>query len=75
MVSAPALPNVSIEPVPAARKMLSFSEPPNTLPVLPDRVRMLSLPELPNPWTRPVPLKMQSSPARPTMVPGPVSPV
>jgi hypothetical protein len=33
-----------------------------------------SLPESPVTVARPVPVKMQSSPARPMMVPGPVSP-
>jgi hypothetical protein len=73
-VSAPALPNVCIEPVPAGPNTLSFSLPPLTVPVLPVRKRTLSLPESPVTVESPDPVEMVSSPARPMTVPGPVSP-
>ncbi len=72
-VSAPALPNVCIEPVPAGPNTLSFSLPPLTVPVLPVRSRTLSLPLSPVTVARPDPVEIVSSPASPMMVPGPVS--
>jgi hypothetical protein len=43
------------------------------VPVLPVRRVTVSLPESPVTVASPLPVKMQSSPASPTMVPGPVS--
>jgi hypothetical protein len=51
--------------------MVSFSVPPLIVPVLPARRMMVSLPESPVTVARPAPVKMQSPPASPTMVPGP----
>jgi hypothetical protein len=48
--------------------------PPSTVPVLPAWVTTMSLPESPVTVAKPVPVKIWSSPARPTMVPGPASP-
>ena len=75
MVSAPSPPNSCIVPmaVPPS-EMLSFSLPPLTVPVLPARRTTLSLPESPVTVARPEPVRIWSSPARPTMVPGPLSP-
>ncbi len=53
--------------------MKSFSLPPNTDPVLLLCRMTVSFPELPKTCALPVPKAMLSSPARPTMVPGPVS--
>jgi hypothetical protein len=57
-VSAPSLPNSCSDPVPAGPRMLSFSVPPRTDPVLPPCSRTLSLPELPNAWTLPLPVEI-----------------
>jgi hypothetical protein len=54
--------------------VLSFSVPALTVPVLPALRRTVSFPESPVTVASPEPVKMQSSPARPTIVPGPVSP-
>ena len=55
--------------------MLSFSVPPFTVPVLPACRTTVSLPRVAGDGAQaPVPVKMLSSPASPTMVPGPVSP-
>jgi hypothetical protein len=74
-VSLPALPNSCIAPMPPLAKMLSFSVPALTVPVLPARRMTVSLPLSPVTVADPVPSAMLSSPARPMMVPGPVSPV
>jgi hypothetical protein len=55
--------------------MLSFSVPPFTVPVLPACRTTASLPESPVTVASPVPVEITSSPAKPTIVPGPVSPV
>ena len=55
--------------------MMSFSEPPLMVPVFPFCRRMESFPELPDTLTRPVPIRIESSPASPMIVPGPVSPL
>ena len=45
-MSAPSLPANTMEPVPVGATMQSFSLPPNTVPVLPDWSRIVSLPEI-----------------------------
>ena len=72
-VSAPSSPNSWIAP--GLPVMQSFSVPPCTVPVLPAWVMIVSLPLSPLTVADPVPSAMLSSPARPMMVPGPVSPV
>ncbi len=72
-VSAPSLPNSCIEPLLPPAMMQSFSAPPFTVPVLPACRTTVSLPLSPVTVARPVPWKMLSSPASPTIVPGPVS--
>jgi hypothetical protein len=74
MVSAPSLANSTIEPAAPLATMLSLSLPPFAKPVLPACSTTVSEPESPVMETSPVPAKMQSSPANPTMVPGPVPP-
>ena len=59
-------------PAAPAAKMLSFSLPAVIVPVLPVCSTTVSLPELPVTVAKPAPVKMQSSPASPTMVPGPL---
>ncbi len=73
MESAPSLPNSTSEPTASGEKSESFSVPPLTVPVLPVRSSTVSLPESPVTVARPLPVRIVSSPARPTMVPGPVS--
>jgi hypothetical protein len=74
IVSAPSPPNSCIDPDPIAlKKTLSFSLPRLTVPVLPGRRTTVSFPESPVTVASPEPVKMQSSPASPTMVPGPES--
>ena len=74
-VSAPASPNSTIDPMLPPATMQSFSVPPETVPVLPACSTTVSLPESPNTWALPAPVRMQSSPARPAIVPGPGSAV
>ena len=52
---------------------LSSPVPPFTVPVLPACSTTVSLPGSPVTVARPVPVNRQSSPARPRIVPGPVS--
>ncbi len=73
--SAPSPPNSCIEPISVPSSvMLSFSLPPFTVPVLPVRRMISSLPESPVTVARPLPVRMESSPPSPMMVPGPVLP-
>ncbi len=71
IVSTPSLPNSCIEPL--LPMMQSFSVPPFTVPILPAWRMTVSLPLSPVTVAEPVPSAMLSSPARPTIVPGPVS--
>jgi hypothetical protein len=73
-VSAPSLANSTMEPIDPLATMLSLSVPRLTIPVLPAWSTTVSEPESPVTVAAPDPVKMQSSPDKPTIAPGPVPP-